>query len=532
MVRLISPKNAYISREERETGEFHLKAMGDEGLILMVCGATFDEGEVESAPLTELDVGDGLCPVCFGPITSGVGEPLGEKGLFTLPISGLRFQGSEEFHVKFLGDGGHDVMACGLAGPSSDELETPLAQIPASQLCSGCFGPFQLEDGSASDSVDESHFVNDELENFDEIIDKFLETGEAKAISVKGAFHEDTSPKSSAEAISTIVENREPAKDKVVKSTNAKYAIAGAILLALFGGTYLYFGGIQTAEELMQSGPSEQEVAVDADPGDKEQREREKGLLPTAEEEVPSELIGNEEQLRVAASSNDNLTPTLDEKESKREKSPEIAKRAEQRPPKETPAPVKTKEVKKEPVSSKPSSSQAVPTPKEGQEDKLTQSNLAAPANAGERVSETKKTESSEKAEEANVMESPKIPPAAATPPPEDGEISFADLRLEECVANALAASAEGEISYEALLALESLDCSGLGITSVSGIEYFAGLRLIDLSDNSITDVTPLLALPKLERLNLSGNKELAKLPESGFPASVSVDLSGTPAGG
>ncbi len=57
---------------------------------------------------------------------------------------------------------------------------------------------------------------------------------------------------------------------------------------------------------------------------------------------------------------------------------------------------------------------------------------------------------------------------------------------------------------------LTRLNCSHAGVASIEGITAFTGLRFLDLSDNAIGDIKPLLYLPYLETVNLKGNPEFS----------------------
>jgi Leucine-rich repeat (LRR) protein len=75
---------------------------------------------------------------------------------------------------------------------------------------------------------------------------------------------------------------------------------------------------------------------------------------------------------------------------------------------------------------------------------------------------------------------------------------------------------------------LTALNCSHGGINSVSGIEQFSQLRILDLAGNNITDITPLLFLGKVTTLNLEDNtglscQQLVKL-EDQLPANAAVN--------
>lgn len=71
---------------------------------------------------------------------------------------------------------------------------------------------------------------------------------------------------------------------------------------------------------------------------------------------------------------------------------------------------------------------------------------------------------------------------------------------------------------------LQTLSCSHGGIASLEGIEVFSGLRTLNLGNNQILGIAPLLFLGNLKALNLVDNPKLdcdqanklkAQLPDS-----------------
>ena len=79
---------------------------------------------------------------------------------------------------------------------------------------------------------------------------------------------------------------------------------------------------------------------------------------------------------------------------------------------------------------------------------------------------------------------------------------AIADEHLRECVAQAIS---DGRITRPE--ALEDLNCSQAGITSLAGLEVFTGLRRLGLDGNAVSDLSPLYALRGLELLQLRGNR-------------------------
>jgi len=64
----------------------------------------------------------------------------------------------------------------------------------------------------------------------------------------------------------------------------------------------------------------------------------------------------------------------------------------------------------------------------------------------------------------------------------------------------------DGGISKEELEQITALNLSGLGIDNLKPLLYAINLIELDISDNNIEDITDIVALGKLERINLSGN--------------------------
>lgn len=112
------------------------------------------------------------------------------------------------------------------------------------------------------------------------------------------------------------------------------------------------------------------------------------------------------------------------------------------------------------------------------------------------------------------------------TPLPLFDEYTLSDTALENCVRQTIA-----DEKITGARQLTRLSCTHAGISDLSGLEKFAGLQELNLSDNSLRhiaplarlgklrwvllrnnqleDASPLLSLIKLENLDLSGNKNL-----------------------
>ncbi len=87
------------------------------------------------------------------------------------------------------------------------------------------------------------------------------------------------------------------------------------------------------------------------------------------------------------------------------------------------------------------------------------------------------------------------------TPPPLLTDYQVADPRLETCLAQTIA-----DQRITSAGALQRLSCSYAGIRSLEGIARFSQLRLLDLSDNQLTDLSALSTLSQLAHVDVSHN--------------------------
>lgn len=84
--------------------------------------------------------------------------------------------------------------------------------------------------------------------------------------------------------------------------------------------------------------------------------------------------------------------------------------------------------------------------------------------------------------------------------------VVFNDKKLESAVRIA-AGIAQGSIFKSDLDLVDNLAVPNSGVIDLEGIQYLTNLARLDLSNNSITNVTPLRPLRKLNTLYLNGNK-------------------------
>jgi C1A family cysteine protease/Leucine-rich repeat (LRR) protein len=106
---------------------------------------------------------------------------------------------------------------------------------------------------------------------------------------------------------------------------------------------------------------------------------------------------------------------------------------------------------------------------------------------------------------------------------------AFADPRLAQAVRKALSLAKGAEIPKDRLARIRSLDLSdyeGAKDFSLAGIEALLGLDELFASGLGIVDASPLAALSKLECLDLSGNRIADIRFAAGLARLVSLDLS------
>ena len=94
-------------------------------------------------------------------------------------------------------------------------------------------------------------------------------------------------------------------------------------------------------------------------------------------------------------------------------------------------------------------------------------------------------------------------------------------LELDHC-----SLSSEDLAKIAALPNLEELILSNCGLSNISSLSSLTGLKLIDLTENSINDASALVSMHALEAIYL-GHNALTALPDfTGFPALHTLDLS------
>lgn len=103
----------------------------------------------------------------------------------------------------------------------------------------------------------------------------------------------------------------------------------------------------------------------------------------------------------------------------------------------------------------------------------------------------------------------------------------FADSKLAAAVASSLGKKVGDSISSKDVAKLTSVTASGLGITSLSGIESFPNVTKLVADNNKISDLSPLASLSSLVYLSLYENKVTDVMPLANLKKLDGVALGG-----
>ena len=90
------------------------------------------------------------------------------------------------------------------------------------------------------------------------------------------------------------------------------------------------------------------------------------------------------------------------------------------------------------------------------------------------------------------------------TPPTIYNDFKVADQALQNCLTQTIIDQQITDIRN-----LRLLNCSYAGIENLDGLTHFKWLETINLSDNKISDIKPLMFLGQLQKVNLKGNNSL-----------------------
>ncbi|MFV8820041.1 hypothetical protein [Haliea sp. E17] len=108
------------------------------------------------------------------------------------------------------------------------------------------------------------------------------------------------------------------------------------------------------------------------------------------------------------------------------------------------------------------------------------------------------------------------------TPLPLFKAYAIPDTALEACVKKAI-----NYYKVANAVELQELDCSDAGVSELTGIGVFTGLRRLRLGDNQITSLAPLATLSSLEALEAPNNQVKEALPLYDLLSLRIVDLRG-----
>jgi Leucine-rich repeat (LRR) protein len=109
---------------------------------------------------------------------------------------------------------------------------------------------------------------------------------------------------------------------------------------------------------------------------------------------------------------------------------------------------------------------------------------------------------------------------------PCSGVITFPDANLEVLIRQKIHKST-GDIVYEDVQGVTSLDAYVKEISDLTGIQCLKNLTVLDLTANRISDFRPLSALTRLTELHLDGNQITDLGPLSTMTSLISLQLGG-----
>ncbi|TAL16544.1 hypothetical protein EPN96_08880 [bacterium] len=236
MARITAPKIAYRLERTEDPGSdagFHLKVMEGEDMVLMSCGAMGRREEVVQAPIALIQTED-TCQTCFASLFSA-GTKNSAQGVgmtVVLPEKAVKLCNAEgeadgcEYHLFTISGEEGLVTSCGLMGSEEETEYVPLDEVPSSELCAGCFGPFRIEDELAPFAAAEASAApvtgfSEEFTEFpslDELITSFEIPEEQEALPAIQEEVEVTSPareQAAAMAVSEPVQEPVAASSKI-----------------------------------------------------------------------------------------------------------------------------------------------------------------------------------------------------------------------------------------------------------------------------------------------------------------------------
>ena len=108
------------------------------------------------------------------------------------------------------------------------------------------------------------------------------------------------------------------------------------------------------------------------------------------------------------------------------------------------------------------------------------------------------------------------------TPEPLFRDFEVPDAALARCLRQHIT-----DADVRAAEQLKELNCSHAGVATLQGLEVFAHLVRLKLSNNQISDLAPLANMPALEELYLDNNALRSIMPLRGDPGLLVLDLGG-----
>ena len=85
----------------------------------------------------------------------------------------------------------------------------------------------------------------------------------------------------------------------------------------------------------------------------------------------------------------------------------------------------------------------------------------------------------------------------------------FNDYQIPDSGLNSCIKQAIIDRSIKRAQDLRSINCSYAGVDNLDGLKRFTGLTTVNLANNSLTSIKPLMFFGQLSRLDLSGNESV-----------------------
>lgn len=95
--------------------------------------------------------------------------------------------------------------------------------------------------------------------------------------------------------------------------------------------------------------------------------------------------------------------------------------------------------------------------------------------------------------------------------------VTFADANLETAVRATLGISQPLPVTDTDMMGLWSLNAQGMGVSNLDGLQYAGNLRNLNIADNPVSDLTPILGIPYVLQLDMSNTQVSDLSALSGF---------------